>query len=429
MKRKKFITSLGLLSGGLAMGSISNLYGSDSSFAQELAKSARDDEFWRIVRQQFVYPEDYIYLNTGGIGALPSLVINKLVKSLNEQEKFPRPGHSHDNWNNIKQTCTSFFGPDCKPEELALNSCATEGINIILNGLGLKSGDEIITSTHEHPAVHVPLINHHRLNGIVVKTFEPDMESGTGNEDRISKLITKKTKLIILSHITCTTGQIMPLKEIGDLAREAGVVFAVDGAQAPGSMEINLKDFDVDYYACSGHKWMLGPKRTGILYVPSKNLENLQPTTVGAYSDKGYDISNMSMELQNSAQRFEFGTQNEPLFIGLGAGAEFIKTIGLSKVQKHNRELAEKFHEGLMDLSGIRILSPEQKEYRSSMITFSIPGSKAQDISNYLAKDDAIRVRVVNEAGLNGVRVSFHVYNQSFEVDRILNKISTYLKK
>ncbi len=411
------------------MGQITDLYGSDSGFDRSLSSSQSDDEFWRIVREQFVFPDDYIYMNTGGIGALPSLVINKVVTSINEQEKHPRPGYSHENWIKTKKICSGFFGTGVKVEELALISCATEGINIILNGLGLKSGDEIITSTHEHPALHIPLLNHHKYNNIRIKTFHPDMENAEGNLDRISKLITEKTRLIFMSHITCTTGQIFPIKEIAELAARKGVVLAVDGAQAPGSMEVNLKDMNVDYYVTSGHKWMLGPKRTGILYVPEKNLEKLQPTTVGAYSDNGYDIEKMTINLQESAQRFEFGTQNEPLYLGLAAGAQFVKTIGLKKIQGHNRELAEAFYEGLEGMGDIEILSPQQKEYRSSMITFRIAGQKNRDIASYLGKGDAIRVRVVDEAGLNGVRVSFHVYNQRFEVDKILGKIADFTKQ
>jgi len=174
MKRKKFIQGLGFLSGGLAIGPIARLYGSGSPFGIALRQSENDDDFWRLIREQFIFPEDYIYLNTGGIGALPSLVINKVVGSMNEQEKFPKPGHDHDSWIDVKKTCAPFFDPQCKIEELALIGCATEGINIILNGIGLKKGDEIITSTHEHPALHVPLLNHHRINKVDVKFFEPD---------------------------------------------------------------------------------------------------------------------------------------------------------------------------------------------------------------------------------------------------------------
>ncbi len=411
------------------MGSISSLYGAGSVFGNSLQSSSSEDEFWKLIREQFVFPDDYIYLNTGGIGALPGLVLNRVTSTMNAQEKHPRPGHSHENWLETKKICSYFLGPKTKVSELALIGCATEGINIILNGIGLKEGDEVITSTHEHPAVHVPLLNHHRLNKIGLKIFDPDLESAEGNLDRISKLITPKTRLIMLSHITCTTGQKFPIKEIGELAKRRGIIFAVDGAQAPGSMHIDLEDMNVDYYTTSGHKWMLGPKRTGILYVPERNLEALQATTVGAYSDNGYDIRKLTIKLQESAQRYEFGTMNEPLFLGLAAGAQFVKTIGIDKVEAHNRGLAEAFYNGLREMKGVEVLSPKEEKYRSSMISFRIPGKKNRDISAYLGKGDPIRVRVVDEADLNGVRVSFHVYNQTFEVERILNKISDFQKQ
>ena len=427
MKRDDFFKALGLVTGGIALSGINRLYGEGSEFSRNLNAAGTDDDFWRIIREQFVFPRDYTYLNTGGIGALPSLVINRVVTSLNEQERYPRPGHGIESWQEIKKSCAPLLGPGTIPEEIALISCATEGINIILNGLGLKNGDEIITSSHEHQAVHIPVLNHHRFNGVGVKVFEPDTRNAEGNITRIKNLISSKTRLIIISHVTCTTGQIFPIREISEMAGSEGISFAVDGAQAPGGIEVDLEELGMDYYTCSGHKWMLGPKRTGILYVPGRNLEKLQPTTVGAYSDAGYDVDSLSLKLQDSAQRFEFGTQNEPLYLGLAAGARFINTIGPSRVRSHNRELAEAFYQGLKGIEGVEILSPGEENYRSSLITFRIPGRDAGDISAYLGKN-RIRVRVVNEAALNGVRVSFHVYNQMFEVDQILKKISEYVK-
>lgn len=428
MKRTAFLKSLGLMSGGLAFGHIARVYGSGSPFETLLRHAGDDDEFWKIIREQFIFPEDYIYLNTGGIGAVPSLVLNKVAASMNEMELHPKPGHSLENWRKIKENCAHLLGPDCSTSELALIGCASEGINIILNGLGLQKGDEVITSTHEHPAVHIPLINQHRMKQVIVKSFDPDMVFGRGNVERIASLINKKTRLILLSHITCTTGQIFPLKEISRLARQHGIVFAVDGAQAPGSMEIDLRDAGVDFYTCSGHKWMLGPKRTGILYVPSENLDVLQPTAVGTYSDKGYDIKNLTISLQDSAQRYEYGTQNESLFLGLGAGTQFVRTIGLKRIREHNRKLAELFYSGLKQNAKVEVLSPEEEQYRSSMISFRIPGIKAEDIAGFLSTK-SVRVRIVNEAGLNAVRVSFHVYNQEFEVHRILECIDEFLNQ
>ncbi len=426
MNRNRFLQALGLVSGGLVLKPTGGAFASPAEFSKTLSGLTVRDEYWKLIREQFIYPANYIYFNTGGIGAAPKVVLDMVEKTMLETEKYPRPGHDEKRWDQIKKTCTPFFGPACEPEELALTNTATEGINIILNGLRLKPGDEIITTTHEHVALNVPLLNHQNLNGVVIKSFEPDLKYGLMNEKLIRDLITPKTKLIFHSHVTCTTGQLLPIADIGRLARKENILYAVDGAQSAGTMPIDLKELKVDFYACCGHKWILGPKRTGFLYVQKDKLPLLIPTTVGAYSDLSHDLVKGELTLKNTAEKFEYGTQNESLFYGLETAAQFLLAIGLERIHEHNRGLAEKFYEGLKKIPSVEILSPDEKQYRSSMITFRPKNKGYQETANYLTGEKRIRVRVVPEAGLNAVRVSFHVYNQDFEVDRILEEIRNF---
>ncbi|MCX6227469.1 MAG: aminotransferase class V-fold PLP-dependent enzyme [Bacteroidia bacterium] len=298
--------------------------------------------------------------------------------------------------------------------------------NIILNGLLLKPGDEVITTTHEHVALNVPLLNHQKLNGIVIKAFEPDLKKGANNINLIRNLITNKTRLIFHSHITCTTGQLLPVAEIGKMARDRNILYSVDGAQSVGTMPIDLKASGIDFYACCGHKWLLGPKRTGLLYVQKDKLPLLHPTTVGAYSNLSHDLIKGELKLRETAGKFEYGTQNESLFRGLETAAQFLLAIGLDKIREHNRSLAEQFCQGLIKIPGAEILSPAEEQYRSSMITFRLKNKGYQETANYLTDEKRIRVRVVPEAGLNAVRASFHVYNQEFEVERMIDEIRNY---
>jgi len=424
MNRNRFLQSLGLLSGGLAFTQTGGAFASPAEFSHALSHSAGEDDFWKKIREQFTYPSDYIYFNTGGIGAAPKAVLQMVEKTMIELEQSPRPGHDENEWRKIKQTCSLFFGPGCEPEELALTNTATEGINIILNGLLLKRGDEIITTTHEHVALNVPLLNQKKLNGIVIRVLEPDLKEGANNTGLIRNLVTPRTRLIFHSHITCTTGQIFPVDEIGKMARERNILYAVDGAQAAGTMPLDLKAIGIDFYASCGHKWILGPKRTGLLYVQKDKLPLLHPTTVGAYSVSANDLEKGEITLQDTAQKFEYGTQNESLFHGLKTAAEFLLAIGLEKIREHNRSLAEQFYQGLLKIPDLDILSPAEEQYRSSMITFRLKNKSCQETANYLTGEKKIRVRVVPEAGLNAVRVSFHVYNQDFEVQRILDEIA-----
>lgn len=426
MKRRHFFRSISGLAGGLFFSSAIPAFSTVSSFKEACAGIPGDKKFWKLLRRQFLIPENYHYLNTGGLGPSPFMVINTVKKMMDREDTYPSAGHDKDDWWKIKKKCAAFLGAGIKKEEIALTSTATEGINIIINGLPLKRGDEIITSTHEHVALNVPLLNKMKTDGIVLKTFEPNLEKGTRNVKRIEQLISKRTRLIFTSQITCTTGQIMPVKEIGRLAKSRGIWYALDGVQAIGHMPVNVEETGVDFYAVSGHKWLLGPRRTGILYVREKWLDTLKPSIVGAYSTKEDDIEKRLLELHPTAQRYEYGTQNEALFYGLDTALDFITSIGIDTIWTHNKHLSEMFYSGLKEIAGVEILSPLEQKYRASMVTFKIKNSDCREISSLLDKR-GWRVRFVSEADLEAIRASFHVYNNEQEVKGILKEIKKEL--
>lgn len=427
MNRNRFLQSLGLVSGGLLVARPGLAYSNPEEFSKALAGAIDDKDFWKKVRQQFIFPDDYMYFNTGGIGAVPQVVLDMVQKSNIENEQYPRPGHDEVRWQQIKKTCAPFFGPTVLPEEVSLVSTATEGINIILNGLMFKPGDEVITTYHEHVALNLPLLNHVNIHGIVVKSIEPDTLSAAANVEAIRKLVKPRTRLIFLSHITTTTGQVLPVAEIGKLAQDMKILFAVDGAQALGAMPMDVKSLGIDFYVASGHKWIVGPKRTGLLYISHEKRDLVHPMTIGAYSEMENDLKKGSFKFRDSGQRYEYGTQNEALFFGLERGAQFIQAIGIEKVYAHDRLLAEKFCDGIAKIPDMELLSPAEEPYRSALITFRHKTKGYMEIANHLTGKKRMRVRVVPEAGLNAIRVSFHVYNQEFEVERLLEEIREYV--
>jgi selenocysteine lyase/cysteine desulfurase len=211
------------------------------------------------------------------------------------------------------------------------------------------------------------------------------------------------------------------------MARQKGVWFALDGAQVPGSMPMDAKSWNADFYTFSSHKWILAPRRTGVLYVAKEKQDIVSPVTVGAYSDDGYSIKDGTLKFQQSAQRYEYGTQNELLYFGFHASLRFVNAIGTESIREHNEALSESFYSELSGKAGIELLSPAEKEYRSSMITFRIPGKSLNDVTGRMAKDN-IRVRPVSEADLNGIRVSFHLYNNENDLQRALDSIDNILK-
>jgi selenocysteine lyase/cysteine desulfurase len=387
------------------------------------AAAAGDEEFfWKLLREQFILDPDWIFLNFGGLGSCPLPVIDALVGFLRAEERAPSAGHDEKAWQEVKEKLARALGKTCRKEDLGLIGGATEGVNVIVNGLALKKGDEAITSTHEHVAVHSALLNRMQKDGIVIKLFEPDIVRAAGNVERIAKLVTPRTRLIIMSHVTCTTGQLFPAKEISDLARAKGIWFALDGAQAPVNAPFDIVETGVDFYTCSTHKWMMGPKRTGFIYARPGMAEALRPQTVGGGSSVRYDAAKGEFVLKPTAERFESGTQNDALFYALGTALDLVGTIGVERIARRCRPMAERFYKGLGEIPGVERLSPEEEAYRTLMIGFRMKSHSMADIMNHLAKD-RIRARPVGEGGLGSIRVSFYLNNRDEDVTAILDSL------
>jgi len=411
MNRRHFLTSL-------AAGAAVGLPGGPGAAAQELGSPGA----WRDLRGQFQLPPNLFYFNTAGLGASPRAVTDRVKAMMDREEEAPAPGHSEEDWLRIRGKCAALLGPSCRASEIALVSCATEGINTILNGLPLGRGDEVVTSTHEHPALVIPLLHKMQTAGIVIRTFEPDLKSATGTLARLEAQVTPRTRLIFVSHVTCTTGQIYPVAAIGRLARERRLWFALDGAQSLAQFPIDIAATGAHFYTASAHKFLMAPKRTGILYVRQDHLETLVPTVVGAYSDQKTSLADRLLTLQPTAQRYEYGTQNDALVYGIEAAADFVAALGLANIWEHNRTLTEICLEGLRPVPGVEVLAPPDAASRSAMVTFRLVGRDNREVANMITRRRH-RVRSVTEGGLDAVRASFHVCNTEEQVRELVHAV------
>jgi len=419
MKRRSFLGMLGATAGALVVQPTRALAGTTRTPAQAAAAGTPD---WATVRAQFRLPKDFAYFNTAGLGTSPRPVLDVLRQRTDRDEEAPSPAHNEDDYTRIRGKCARLLGPSCRAQDVAFVSTATEGVNAILNAVPLGRGDEIITSTHEHAAVIIAALHKSQTTGCVVKTFEPDLVTAQGNVDRIAALVTPKTKLILISHVMCTTGQLVPAAAIGRLAAERGVTYALDGAQSLAHVPFDIAATGAHYYTASCHKWLMGPKRTGLLYVrPDRQLAAV-PTVVGAYSDAGVDFAKRTLTLRPNAQRFEYGTQNNALIYGLEAACDFHAAFGLDELWRRNSRLAGLCRSGLEQTAGVDILSPQDVPSRTAILTFRVKGRDGRTVAAALAAKK-LRVRTVTEAGLNAVRLSFHICNDEEEVVRFLAEL------
>ena len=383
------------------------------------------EQYWKFVRDQFPLTRDRAYLNTGGLGASPYVVIDAVKASMDELERISEPGHDEKIWSEIKSSAAGLLG--CDADEVAFVRNTTEGINVVANGLPLKTGDEIITTTHEHVGNAFTWLARAKRDGVVLRFFEPSTVSAAENLDRIAALLSTKTRLISVPHVVTTTGLILPVKEIAAMAKAKDVWSFVDGAQSAGMLPFNLHDIGCDTYATSGHKWLMGPKETGLLYVRRDMLDIIDARFVGAYSGGDFDFLKRTFSFHPSAQRYEYGTVSVPLRVGLGAAVRFIQRIGIQKVWERDRSLSTRLYRGLREIDGVKVLSPEAEDMRSAMITLMHTALSHTELQEHL-DTCKLRTRSVTEGGLSALRISTHIYNTPEEVERVLQGVRTAKK-
>ncbi len=380
--------------------------------------AANADAFWRAVRAQYPLLDDPIYLNTGGLGPISQPVLDTVDATTRQLQQHSETGHSL--LEPARAVLAHFIG--ALPEEVCFVRNATEGNSLIASGLALAAGDEVIFETHAHPGGSFPWLNQAKLRGVTVRLFEPDTTSAEANLARISGLVTPRTKVIQVSHITCTTGLVFPVEAIAEFARARGVWFHVDGAQAAGMIPVDVHALGCDSYAFSGHKWLGGPHETGVLYLRRDRLEAVAPTGIGAYSGELPQLPG-EIKYSGAASRHEYGTRNAALIAGFAAAVRLQESIGRERIAAHGRKLATLLLNELGKITGIEVLTPRGDDLRASITTIRHARADARKFFGYLLEKHRLRCRPVTEQELGAVRISTHVFNSRADTERVITAV------
>jgi len=419
--RRKFIKqTAGTMLAGIALTDFVNAENSKIISSNGMKIESDDEKFWSMVRQQFPLTKDVAYLNNGTMGPSPYPVIEAVRKGMMDCDQLG----SYGGWEATQQKIGAFVGAN--EDEIALTHNVTDGINIACWGLPLKKGDEVIITTHEHVGNAFPWLNRQKLDGIVLRTFTP-ASTAAETLNRISALINKKTRAIAVPHIPCTQGQVLPAKEISTLGKEKGLFVFIDGAHGPGQLMLNLHDIGCDVYASCCHKWMLGPKGTGFLYVKKDFQDTLQTYFVGGGSDNAkWNMATNPVQMgeyASSAHRYYGGTQNIGLYRGVDAAIDFIENIGLQNIHDRIKMLGAYTQQKLLEFGDkVELITPTEEQSRCAVNGFRIKGMEFTKF-NTLASENKIRIRSVAENGLNSLRVSTHIYNTKSEIDKLMELI------
>ena len=378
-----------------------------------------EEEYWTQVREQFLIPDDEVYLNNGTVGSSPVPVLRAIVNCYHDAERLAQsdpedyPIWGYAAWNEFRDPLAAFVG--CNRDEIALVRNATEANNYIANGLDLKAGDEVLMTDQEHPGGEHPWNLRAKRYGIVVKKvpLPKPVPDATTVLNLFSDAITPKTRVIFFSHITTVTGAVLPAKELCALARSKGILSAVDGAHVPGMMKLNVRELGCDMYSSSPHKWLQATKGTGFLYMRDEVIDRLWTTI----ATEGWD------EPKIRAERFQrIGSSNLPALCGLRAAIEFANDLGMDRIEKRHRSMAD-YVLGEMTKRGAESWTSPDAALRCGITTVNVPPLKMPDLENRMWKERKIRIR----GGVpSKIRISTPYFVLRKDVDRFLAAYDEY---
>ncbi len=374
-----------------------------------------------------------VYLDSSNSSQKPKSVLNSLDNFYkNEFSNIGRSIHSlavnaTNKYEETRMSIKNFINAGSK-DEIVFTKNATESINLVATTFGqqnIQKGDEILITELEHHSNYVPWHYLRETKGAVIK-FAPIDENGDIIIDKLKELITSKTKIISVTHVSNVTGTIVPIKDIVEIAHKKNIPVLVDGCQSAPHIKINVKDLDCDFYVISCHK-VYGPTGVGILYAKKKWLEKLPP-----YIGGGGMISEVKKDKITYAsvpEKYEAGTMPTAEVVAFNESIKFIQSIGIENIMKHEKEITDYALEKLKTINSVNIIgNPKNK---AGVISFTLKGIHPHDISTIVDEEGvAIRAghhccQILHEKlGLTATaRASIGIYNTKEDIDILCQSI------
>ncbi|MDX9781607.1 MAG: aminotransferase class V-fold PLP-dependent enzyme [Bacteroidales bacterium] len=329
--------------------------------------------------------------------------------------------------NNTRKMLTRLFNGGADHNRLTFSYNATDSLNLIINGL-VEKGDHVVTTMLEHNSVLRPLY-HHTENGTIETTFVPFNSEGYVDPKDIGNAIRHNTKFVIVTHCSNVLGTIQPIKEIGVICKEKGVIFVVDGSQGAGSVEFDMQDCNVDVYCFTGHKCLMGPTGIGGSYV-REGIE-IKHTRAGGTGVRSAHLAH----LNEYPYRLEYGTLNLLGVGGLYAGVKWITEQGITNIHEREMDLWEHLVNEIKKIKGVVTYCANGRENKNPVVSFNIEGFEAADVGTMLDVDYNIAVRTglqcapfvhkqIGTFDMHGtVRMSIGAFTTREEIDTAIEAI------
>ncbi|HEY0764048.1 MAG TPA: aminotransferase class V-fold PLP-dependent enzyme [Pyrinomonadaceae bacterium] len=369
-------------------------------------------------KAEFMFEPGLNYLNTAALGPTPRSILDIVLNAWHELELDPvmmayGAGAAHVATDRAREQIAALIG--CSADELLLTRSATDAMNSVALGIDLKPGDRVLTTDVEHEGGTVGWEYLKRRRGVIIDlvSIAPGDFDTKAIVSRFANAITDQTKVICVSHVVSSTGLRMPIAEIAALAKSRGILCIVDGAQAVGGIDVDVKKLACDAYVTTGHKWLMGPKGTGFVYISKEASSLIQPVQ------------------REGGRRFvssSTGVGSLPLIVGLGAAAEAMQKRGMPAVEKQIIALRDRAYAGLTKVPKISLVSPPPGPLTSALVAFKLPDAvDSRAFRDLILKKYRIVIKVGEKRWFNGNRISPHVFNTESDIDMAIKAIRTEL--
>ena len=370
-----------------------------------------------VTHPDYLFSDGLVYLGAATMGPCARATVDAVTRAMIEVESNPTAmgygGPTLEAAERVREQAAALLG--CTAAEMVVTRSTTDGINAVAQGLGLAPGQRVLITDQEHPggrsAWEYLAQRGIGLDVVPIPIGENDAQAVV---DRIARALTPATRVVSVSHVLSSTGFRMPVAQIARVARSRGALLVVDGAQSAGNVAVDVKQLGCHAYATSGHKWLMGPKGTGLLYLASELGDAIRP--IQCYDSRAvYSHSS--------------GVQNIAGLVGLGVAIEAARARGIAQIERYNMRLRDRLFEGVGRIAAATIVSaPPGHPGASPLLTFRIPdrlNSRAMQVQ--LLTRHRIQVKVVPTEWLNGLRLSPHVCNTDADIDRALEGLQQVL--
>jgi len=376
-----------------------------------------------------VHGKPLVYLDNAASAQKPQAVLDRLNKAYTEQYANVHRGlhylanEATEAYEAARESVRAFLNAGRK-EEIIFTRNATEAINLVAYTFGrerIKAGDEIVLSIMEHHSNIVPWHFLRERQGAVIK-WAPIDEDGNFLIDEVEKLLTPRTKMVAITHMSNALGTVVPVKDVVKLAHARGIPVLIDGAQAAVHMDIDVRDLDCDFYVFTGHK-LYGPTGIGALYGKYEHLVKMPPFNGGG--EMIHEVFEDRITYGEPPHRFEAGTPAIVQAIGLGAAIDYVKSVGKARIRAHENTLVKYAHERLGQINSLRIIGKAPD--KGPIVSFEIKGAHPHDVATIIDRAGvAVRagthcvMPLLARYGLTATcRASFAMYNTEDEVDTL----------